>query len=110
MEFEYNGVDFCIKALKKNLNKRTFVHCAATGGVTLELVYPSGISPAREVVSIFHPAGIEKGKVTVLLVSGTPGIITGLDNGVVHSARYGCLKEGFYVMSASAFKMFEFKA
>jgi hypothetical protein len=109
VEFEYNGVMFCVKNLKKSFNKRTIINCAATGGVSAEHLYPHGISPAREVESIFHPAWIEKGKVTVLLISGTPGIITGLDNGTVHSAKYGCLKEGFYVMTVSAFKMFEFR-
>ena len=109
VEFDFNGVSFCIKNYKKSFNKRTVVKCAATGGVSAEHIYPNGISPAREVESIFHSSQIEKGKVTVLLLSGTPGIITGLDNGVVHSAKYGCLKEGFYVMTVSAFKMFGFR-
>ncbi len=109
VEFEYSGVSFCVKEFKKKLNKRTVVKCAATGGVSVEHIYPNGISPAREVESIFHSTGIEKGKVTILLIPGTPGSIEGLDNGVVHSARYGCMKEGFYVMTVSAFKLFEFR-
>ena len=109
LEFEYLGVSFCIKELKKKLNKRTVVNCTATGGVSVEHIYPNGISPVREVENIFHSTQIESGKLTVLLIPGTPGCITGLDNGVVHSARYGCLKEGFYVMTVSAFKLFEFR-
>ena len=109
IEFEYGDVSFCVKALKKSLNKRTVVHCSPIGAVTLENIYPLGISPVRDVLSIFQPSQIEKGKITILLIPGTPGCITGLDNGSVHSAKYGCLKEGFYVMTVSAFKLFEFR-
>ncbi len=109
VEFEYQNIPFCIKILKKPLAKKHIVKCAASGSVSLESLYPVGISPASEVESIFHPSEIVKDKVNILLVKGKPGNITGLDNGIVHSARYGCLDSGFYVMSLGAFKLFEFK-
>ena len=75
----------------------------------LETLYPTGISPASEIESIFHSAEILKDKVNILLIPGRPGNITGLDNGIVHSAKYGCRKDGICVMTLGAFKLFEFK-
>ena len=108
-EFEFNNIGFTVYALKKSANKRTVIHCTPEGAVTAEQLYPLGLHPVSEITSIFHSSLIVKGRVTVVLVTGAPGNITGLDNGCVHSARYGCLNEGFYVMSMSAFKLFEMK-
>ena len=109
VEFEYRGVAFCARVLKKKLTKRHIVKCAPGGSVMLETLYPTGISPASEIESIFHSAEIVKNKVNILLILGRPGNITGLDNGIVYSAKYGCRKDGFYVMTLGAFKLFEFK-
>ena len=109
IEFDYMGVPFSVKELKKATNKRSLIHCEPNGSVFLEQLYSSGISPARETICIFHPAQIKKDKVTILLITGTPGNITGLDNGIVHSARTGCVNGNFYVMSMGAFKLFDWK-
>lgn len=108
-EFCFRDIEFSLHILKRKANKHTTIHCAENGGVTLEQAYPVGISPLRETTTILHPGEIENNKVTILVITGAPGWITGLDQGVVHSSRYGCQKTGFYVMSESALKLFDFR-
>lgn len=105
-ELEYNGYSFAVYVTKEKATKKSVVHCYSFGSVTLEKIYPNGISPVSETKNIFQPELIKKDKITVLLISGSPGNITGLDNGIVYSARRGYEKGGFYVMSMSAFKLF----
>lgn len=106
VEFEHDGIEFAVYVTKAKAIKRSIVHCTPTGCVNLETMYPVGRLPVGVVSPLFHPELIKKGKVTVLLISGAPGNITGLDNGIVYSARRGCQNGKFYVMSMSAFKLF----
>ena len=105
-ELEFDGIRFAIYTTKEKATKKHIVHCYSFGSVVLERIYPNGISPVSETKNIFQPELIKKDSVTVLLISGSPGNIVGLDNGVVHSARRGYEAGKFYVMSMSAFKLF----
>ena len=106
VEFEFGGMGFAVYVTKDKAVKKSVVHCSPEGGVSLERIYPCAHTPISTVNSIFHPALIKAKKTTVLLITGTPGNITGLDNGIVYSARRGCQNGRFYVMSISAFKLF----
>lgn len=105
-EFEFDGLPMAVYVTKEKAVKKSVVHCYSWGSVSMERIYPLGVTPVSEVKDIFQPELIKKDKVTVLLIAGSPGNIIGLDNGIVFSARRGCQKGKFYVMSASAFKLF----
>lgn len=105
-ELDFEGLPFAIYVTKERAVKKSVVKCYSWGSVSLERIYPNGISPVSEVKNLFHPELIKKAKVTVLLISGSPGNITGLDNGIVYSARRGYEVGNLYVMSKSAFKLF----
>ena len=105
-ELGFDGQSFAVYVTKEKATKKSVVHCYSWGSVTLEKIYPNGISPVSEVTNLFQPELIQKDKITVLLVSGSPGNIVGLDNGIVYSARRGYETGRFYVMSMSAFKLF----
>ena len=105
-ELNFDGHTFAVYVTKEKATKKSVVHCYSWGSVTLEKIYPNGISPVSEVTNLFQPELIKKDKITVLLISGSPGNIVGLDNGIVYSARRGYENGKFYVMSLSAFKLF----
>ena len=105
-ELDFDGHTFAVYVTKEKATKKSVVHCYSWGSVTLEKIYPNGISPVSEVTNLFQPELIKKDKITVLLISGSPGNIVGLDNGIVYSARRGYENGKFYVMSMSAFKLF----
>ena len=105
-ELNFDGHTFAVYVTKEKAAKKSVVHCYSWGSVTLEKIYPNGISPASSVTNLFQPELIKKDKITVLLISGSPGNIVGLDNGIVYSARRGYENGKFYVMSMSAFKLF----
>lgn len=105
-ELNFDGHTFAVYVTKEKATKKSVVHCYSWGSVTLEKIYPNGISPVSEVTNLFQPELIKKDKITVLLISGSPGNIVGLDNGIVYSARRGYENGKFYVMSMSAFKLF----
>jgi DNA-binding Xre family transcriptional regulator len=105
-EMEFDGLSFAIYKTKEKAPKKSVVRCHSWGNVILEKIYPNGISPVSDTQNIFYPELIKKDRITVLLISGSPGIIVGLDNGIVYSARRGYENGKFYVMSQSAFKLF----
>ena len=107
VEFTYQGLPFTVYTTKKKATKKTVVHCTPEGNVSVERIYPLGISPIRETEALFQALGIRKDRVTVLLITGNADGITGLDDGVVYSARRGCESGKFYVMSVGAFKLFQ---
>ncbi|MBQ8340739.1 MAG: helix-turn-helix transcriptional regulator [Clostridia bacterium] len=106
VRFSHGGQDFTVHTLKKRAGRHTFIRCHPSGSVVAEQLYPLGFSPASEVTGIFHPYQIEPGRVNILVIPGSPGLISGLDEGVVCSARRGLAGPGLYVMTASALKLF----
>ncbi len=109
VEFSYRDCAFAVYVTKKKASKRMFVQCDPQGNVSVETFYPIGISPVREVTSLFHSSQIQADKVTLLVITGNCGGIVGLDEGIVRSAKRGYEGGGFYVMSMSAFKVFDAK-
>ncbi|MBE6555734.1 MAG: helix-turn-helix transcriptional regulator [Ruminococcaceae bacterium] len=111
VEFSCRDLLFTVYVTKRAANSRTVIKCTEEGAVSAERRYPVGISPVGEVEPLLEPSAIAKDKdcVTVLVITGKPDCIKGLDSGVVRSARSGCEGGGFYVMSMSAFKIFDFK-
>lgn len=105
VRFSYEGMNVTVYTLQKRAGRHTFIRCHPSGSVVAEQLYPLGISPASEVTGIFQPYQIEPQRVNVLVIPGTPGLISGLDEGVVRSARRGISGPALYVMTASAFKL-----
>jgi len=107
--FSAGGRDYTVYASQKAATKGSHIHCKPDGSIYWEQLYPFGgmSTPTRDNRFFLKPE-TEKGRVTIVLITGKPGIITGLDEGLCVSHR-GILKsdEHFYVMSEAAFKLFE---
>ncbi len=104
---EYNGQVYVIKKTLKKAGKRTEINCGAD--IIWKQIYPvSHLAPAIETAVITKPNFAEKGERGIVLISGKPLVITGLDDGHIVSSR-GKVKsdDDIYVMSSAAFKLFE---
>ena len=103
----YNGQVYIIKKTLKKAGKRTEINCGTD--IIWKQIYPvTHISQAIETTVITKPNFTAKGERGIVLISGKPLTITGLDDGHIVSSR-GTVKspEDIYVMSSAAFKMFE---
>ncbi len=105
----YNGEkSWKIAFTEKKANSRTRIHCM-NNEIIWEQVIPNGHAPIYEKTVICQPSSfMEKDKISVLVISGSPDIICGLDEGRIASAKQA-ENNGFdsgklYVMSEKAFK------
>ncbi len=106
-ELKYDDAVYTVYQSVKTANKRTQVHCLDCGDIVLEQFYLSGgITAVISEKSVLLRAQYDKNRVTVVVISGKPGVICGLDEGMFISARYKGNKKGIYVMSEAAFKCF----
>ena len=85
---------------KKKATKRAHIHCAESGDVIWEQFYPFGgmSRPAREKKYALKPL-CDKNAITVVIIRGTPGNITGLDNGIFKSHLAAPEKNTVYLMT-----------
>lgn len=100
-----DGIDYKIGITQKKADKRTRISCK-DNNVIWSQTYPLGISPVSEENVICQPSTfIEKGRVSILVISGKPDLIEGLEEGAFLSAgswdRHSSDK--LYVMSEKAF-------
>lgn len=76
--------------------------------ITWKCLYNSGIANVVEENTVICRTNFAaKGERGIVLISGKPGTIQGLDNGCIVSSRGEVKSEkGVYVMSSAAFKLF----
>ncbi len=108
---ELDGVKYKIYKTVKKAGKGSRIHCREDGTIYWEQLYPFGgmSAPRREEYVLLKPKS-EAGFITVVVISGKPSIIIGLDEFGFVSANGRMKSEGdIYVMSEAAFKIFEKK-
>ncbi len=96
---------------KKKAGKRVKIH-ASDNQVMWEDQYPLGILPVSEMHYVGRPADLLCGGISVFVISGKPGMIAGLDEGILASAKalslYAPRSGKCYLMSEAAFDELEF--
>ena len=85
---------------KKRAAKATHIHCTESGDVIWEQFYPFGgmSRPAREKKYALKPI-CDKDVINIVIIRGTPGNITGLDNGIFKSHLTAPEKNNIYLMT-----------
>lgn len=100
-----NGADYKIATTIKNANKRTQIYCK-NNQIIWKQLYMIGRFPASEDYIICQPSSfIEKDKICILVISGKPDGIAGLEEGYFLSVNsWGSFDlNKIYVMSENAF-------
>ena len=85
---------------KKRATKRAHIHCTESGDIMWEQFYPFGgmSRPAREKKYVLKPI-CDKNAIAIVIIRGTPGNITGLDNGTFKSHLTAPEKNTAYLMT-----------
>ena len=95
-----NDIAVNLYVSKKKATKRAHIHCTESGDIVWEQFYPFGgmSRPAREKKYALKPI-CDKNSITVVIIRGTPGNITGLDNGTFKSHLAAPEKNNVYLMT-----------
>ena len=95
-----NDIAVNLYVSKKRSTKRAHIHCTESGDIMWEQFYPFGgmSRPAREKKYALKPL-CDKNAITVVIIRGTPGNITGLDNGIFKSHLTAPEKNNVYLMT-----------
>ncbi len=108
--FEYNGKHILIKKTLKRADKRVIVTCAGHTVQGVRLVPVTIHTVAKEVDFNIDVAGMTGDGAAIVVISGKPGLIKGLDEGIFVSANGDPKdKKCVYVMSEARFRGFELK-
>lgn len=103
-EVDFGGTRRRIYVTRARASKATRIECRESGDIVWVQQYPNGISPAiEERVLLRAQDALRAGGAPLVVISGRPGVIIGLDEGVfrsVHAPR----ADGVCVMSEAAFK------
>ncbi len=110
-DISVEDIPFRIAFTKHSVNKRTIVHCS-NGSIIFEERIPVTIHrPVSENTVICKPSQLmTKERRSILVISGTPDMICGLDDGIIASAKRYAEKSSpkfLYVMSERAFEKLE---
>ncbi len=108
VSIDANGQSFNVYFTLQKATKASHIHCKSDGTIVWEQLYPfGGVGGPSRVISFMLKPKTERGVITVVVISGKPGIITGLDEDRCKSHK-GKLKnnDDFFVMSETAFKRF----
>ena len=99
-QFEYKEQNVNLYISHKRARKSTHIHCTESSDVIWERFYPFGgmSRPAREKKYALKPI-CDKNAITVVIIRGTPGNITGLDNGIFKSHLAAPEKNNVYLMT-----------
>lgn len=112
MSFVFNGRRFAVYYTKKNATKGTRIYCENDGAVYWEQLMMMGgmCTPSIEKHILVKPKK-ELDEELIVVIKGKPSVIVGLDEGRWASARSGKAnkKDDIFVMSETAFKLFEIK-
>lgn len=104
-----NGIAYKIARTIKKANKKTQILCT-NNSVVWRQTYPLGRCPVVVESVICQPSSfIEKEKICILVISGKPDGILGLDEGLFLSAQFFSIAtfNKIYVMSENAFSKLE---
>ena len=95
-----NDIAVNLYVSKKRATKRAHIHCIESGDILWEQFYLFGgmSRPAREKKYALKPI-YDKNGITVVIIRGTPGNITGLDNGIFKSHLAAPEKNNVYLMT-----------
>ena len=106
--FDYNGNRFLIKKTFKRADKRIIVTCAGHTVLGERLIPVTIHTVAKEVEFNIDVARMADDCVAIIVISGKPGLIKGLDEGLFVSASGTAKDKKFiYVMSEARFRTFE---
>ena len=96
----HNDITVNLYISKKRATRATHIHCTEGGDIMWEQFYPFGgmSRPAREKTYVLKPL-CDKNAITVVIIRGTPGNITGLDNGIFKSHLATPEKKNVYLMT-----------
>ena len=99
-QFQYNEQNINLYLSHKRARKSVHIHCSESGDVIWEQFYPFGgmSRPAREKKYALKPI-CDKNAITVVIIRGNPGNITGLDNGIFKSHLFAPEKNSIYLMT-----------
>ena len=99
-QLEYNGESINLYISHKSAGKASCILCTEGGDVIWEQLYPFGgmSRPAREKKYALKPI-CDKNAITVVIIRGTPGNITGLDSGIFKSYSATPEKNNVYLMT-----------
>lgn len=103
--FMKDGVVYKIGITQRKAGNKTQIRCENNSVIWIQR-YPLGIEPVSEETVICQPSAfMEKDCVCVLVISGKPDIITGLEEGNFLSAKSWERRstDKLYVMSENAF-------
>ena len=106
--FEYEGKKVVIKKTLKKANKRVIVTCSGHTVSAVRLIPVTIHTPATEEEFNIDVANMHNdGAIAIVVISGKPGIIKGLDEGLFVSAGgNGKGKNCVFVMSEARFRTF----
>ena len=95
-----NDISVNLYVSRKRATKATHIHCTDSGDIMWEQFYLFGgmSRPAREKKYALKPL-CDKNAITVVIIRGTPGNITGLDNGIFKSHLTVPEKNTVYLMT-----------
>ena len=98
-QFECKEQNVNLYISHKRARKPTHIHCTESGDIIWEQFYPFGgmSRPAREKKYALKPI-CDKNAITVVIIRGIPGNITGLDNGIFKSHLSAPEKNNVYLM------------
>ena len=96
----HNDITVNLYISKKRATRATHIHCTEGGDIMWEQFYPFGgmSRPAREKKYALKPVH-DKNSITVIIIRGTPGNITGLDNGIFKSHLAAPENNNVYLMA-----------
>ncbi len=106
-DFSIDETFYRVALTKVKADKRVSIHCS-NNQILWEQLLPNGHIPLSEKAVICQPSQLlQNAAVSILVISGKPSIICGLDEGRIASAK--CFdpadrKERLYVMSQAAFR------
>ena len=95
-----HDIDVNLYVSKKRATKATHIHCTESGDIIWEQFYPFGgmSRPSREKKYVLKPE-CDKNAITVIVIRGNPGNITGLENGIFNSHLSEPKKNNIYLMT-----------
>ena len=98
--FKLNDIAVNLYVSKKRATRATHIHGTESCDIMWEQFYPFGgmSRPARENKYVLKPMR-DKNAITVVIIRGTPGNITGLDNGIFKSHLTAPEKNSIYLMT-----------
>ncbi|MBE6548314.1 MAG: helix-turn-helix transcriptional regulator [Ruminococcaceae bacterium] len=100
--------DFTVYVSKQSANAGTYIRCAEDKAVWWEQVNSIGTLQGSPIKNILVKPTNKNGETVIVLIKGKPNVITGLDeNGFVSSRSKRQNITDVYVMSETAFKLFE---